>query len=243
MTPLDQAHRQMEENPDQPAPRLRFYERLVATELFTVLDAIPEGDSISPRTFSVEAQNYVLVFDLAERLVEFTSARTPFAAMPGRDLVALLAGQGIGLGVNLGLASSAILIPPDAVEWLQGLLANEATGTSDVPRGFHRPVLANDDLVAAIGRKLAVMVGLANSAHLVGVTYENGRRGLLLGFIGARLQARSALTAAVNEVISFYGREATVDVGFFDGSERTCERMQDVGIRIDIPEPAGGWPD
>ena len=74
MTPLDHAHAAMEAAPAYDAARLRFYDRLAASELFLLLEAEAEGDRIRPQVFPVEGQSFVLVFDREDRLTEFVGA-------------------------------------------------------------------------------------------------------------------------------------------------------------------------
>ena len=117
MTDLDNAHAAMQAAPDDDAGRLRFYERLADTELFMLLDGEPDGDQITPALFEVEDQRFALVFDREERLSQFVGRVAPYAGLPGRDLVRMLTGQGIGLALNLEVAPSAMLIPAEAVDW------------------------------------------------------------------------------------------------------------------------------
>ena len=116
MTDLDQAHAAMEAAPDDDAVRLRFYERLADTELFVLLGAEAEGDQITPELFEIEDQRFTLVFDREERLSQFVGREVPCAGLPGRTLVQMLQGQGIGLAFNLEVAPSAMLIPAEAVD-------------------------------------------------------------------------------------------------------------------------------
>ena len=138
-TPLDQAHAAMEAAPDDDAVRMRFYERLADNELFLLLEAEADGDQISPRIFEPETGPCVLVFDLEERMADFVGDQAPYAALSGRGLVAMLAGQGIGMGVNLGVAPSSILIPAEAVDWLESSLRDGPETDEDTPVELRRP--------------------------------------------------------------------------------------------------------
>ena len=99
-TPLDQAHAAMEAAPEDDAARLRFFERLADSELFILLDKEPEGDRISPEIFDTGEGRFVLVFDREERLAQFANRIVPYAALSGRVIASMLAGQGVGLGVG-----------------------------------------------------------------------------------------------------------------------------------------------
>src|SRR5690606_7361742 len=100
------------------ALRLRFFERLADGEMYLLLAKEAEGGNIEPRIFDLEDGRFVLVFDLEERLAEFSGGVAPYAALPGRVVANMLKGQGIGLGVNLGVPTSQMLLPPEAMDWL-----------------------------------------------------------------------------------------------------------------------------
>ena len=121
-TALDTAHAAMSAAPEDDAARLRFYARLAEAELFVLLEREAEGEVLSPRLFDLADGPVVLVFDREERLAAFTGAPAPYAALPGRVVARMLGGQGIGLGLNLEVAPSALLLPPAAVDWLAGML-------------------------------------------------------------------------------------------------------------------------
>jgi hypothetical protein len=117
-TPIDVAHAAMIADPDDDALRLRFFDRLAEAELFLLLEREPEGDQVSPRLFDVAEGRFVLVFDREERLSGFAGDVAPYAALSGRAIAQMLAGQEIGLGLNLEVAPSSILLPDAALNWL-----------------------------------------------------------------------------------------------------------------------------
>lgn len=243
-TPLDLAHAAMEAAPEDDRARLRFYDRLAASELFLLLDAEATGDQISPRLFDLESGPVVLVFDRESRLAEFAGQIAPYAAMSGRVLVEMLAanaaqtGQGIGLGVNLEVAPSSILLPGEAVSWLHGLLQDRPEESEARPSEVRAPVGLPEVLLGALDSKLATAAGLAPFAYLVGVTYADGRHGHLLAFIDQIPGAEPALARAVHEALIFSGIEAgTLDVAFFPASDGIAPQLAKVGLRFDLPTP------
>ena len=123
-TPLDLAHAAMEAAPEDERARLRFYERLADAELFLLLSDEATGETIKPEVFELQDASFVLVFDTEERLATFVGKPAPFAALSGRMIAQMLAPSGIGMGVNLEVAPSSILIPPSAVTWLVETLDN-----------------------------------------------------------------------------------------------------------------------
>ncbi len=241
MTPLDLAHAAMEAAPEDDAARLRFFERLADSELFVLLDKEPEGDRISPDVFDTGEGQFVLVFDREERLAQFANRIVPYAALSGRVIAQMLAGQGIGLGVNLEVAPSSILIPDAAMGWLAETLAHAPGEVEAAITEVHPPRGLPEVLLTALDAKLATAGGLAKMAYLAAVTYEGGGSGHLLAFIGAKDGAESALAKAVGEALTFSGIEAgALDVGFFAASEEMSGRLARVGLRFDLPEPEQG---
>ncbi|MCF1709775.1 SseB family protein [Tabrizicola sp. J26] len=235
MTPLDQAHTEMVETGED-AARLRFYERLADGELFLLLDQEPEGETIAPRVFPLEDGPVVLVFDREERLAEFSGAPVPYAALPGRVVVRQLAGQGIGLGLNLGVAPSAFLITAEAVDWLAALLERAPAAVEARPERFVPPGNLPESLLRSLDQKLALAAGLAASAHLAGVIYDSGHRGHVLAIVGAAEGAQPALANAVGEALTFSGLDAgELDVVFLGSDDPVLGRLAPVALRFDLP--------
>lgn len=237
-TPLDLAHAAMEAAPDDDRARLAFYERLGDGELFLLLEAEAEGETIDPQTFDTGNGEIVLVFDRAERLTAFTGAAAPYAALSGRIIAQLLAGQGLGLGLNLEVAPSSFLIDAEGVTWLAQTLGHAPNEVEAKIEEVTTPAGLPETLITAIDAKLATATGLALSAYLVGVTYTGGNKGHLLGFVGAVPQAQDALAKAAGEALTFSGIEAgAMDVGFFDANDPITPRLSSVGLRFDLPQP------
>ncbi len=235
-TAIDRAHDAMQADAGDDAARLRFYERLADAELFLLLEAEAEGDRIEPRTFDVEEARVVLVFDREDRLTDFVGQSAPYAALSGRAIARMLAGQGIGLGLNLGVARSSILIPAGAVDWLAATLGAGPAVVDARPVEIRGPHGLPEDLLAALDAKLAAAAGLAGMAYLVAVTYAPARPGHLLAFIDAVAGAEAALGQAVGEALIFSGIEAgELDVGFFAAGDPMTARLAKVGLRFDLP--------
>jgi hypothetical protein len=240
MTPLDLAYQAMAADEDQ---RLQFYERLADGEMFLLLEKEAEGADIRPRVFPLEDGPVVLCFDLEERLAEFAGGIAPYAALPGRVIAQQLAGQGIGLGINLGVAPSGMVLPAEAVDWLAGMLEDGPEEVEAVPEAFHAPKGVPDVLLAALDAKLARAGGLASGALLAGVTYRGGRRGHMLAFLDAVEGAQGALARAAREALAFSGLEAgEMDVAFLRTGEGAAAAMARVALRFDLPEPVRAEP-
>lgn len=238
MTPLDQAHAAMQAAPDDDAARLRFYERLADSEMFLMLSGEAEGDKISPELFETPEGRFVLVFDREERLAQFAGRAVPYAGLAGRGIVEMLAGQGIGLGVNLEVAPSSALLPAEAVSWLQDTLQNAPDEVEAAIEELLPPTGLPEVLLTALDAKLASAGGLAARAYLVSLRYQGGGQGHLLGFVGAKPDAEGALAKAVGEALTFSGIEAgALDVGFFAASDSMAASLARMGLRFDLPEP------
>lgn len=238
ITDLDAAHAAMEAAPDDDALRLRFHERLADSELFLLLTRDPLGDDVDPQMFEDEGQQFVLIFDRETRLAEFAGRVAPTVTLPGRGLVRMLAGQGIGMALNLGVAPSATLIPAEAVDWLAETLDHAPQATAARPVAFHAPKGLPEALILGFDRKLATAGGLARNAWLVGVTYADNTRGHMLAFMGALPEAEAALAAAAGEALTFSGIEAgAMDVTFIADGHPVGGQLARVGLRFDLPEP------
>ncbi|WP_138467969.1 SseB family protein [Poseidonocella sp. HB161398] len=237
LTPLDRAHARMDSAPEDDAARLRFYDTLGSSELFLLLDREAEGDRITPRVFDLENGQIVLVFDREARLAEFAGGIAPYAGMSGRVLVEMLAGQGIGLGVNLDVAPSAIVLLPEAVDWLDAQLKHRPEEGEARPSEVRAPAGLPEALIEGLDGKLALAAGLADLAYLAAVTYADGRHGHLLAFVDAMPGAEPALARAVHEALIFSGLAAgEIDVAFFPSSDGIAPQLAKVGLRFDLPK-------
>jgi len=238
-TQLDHAHAQMEADGANDTARLRYYERLSDSELFLLLTEEAQGDQLSPEVFDLGDAAFVLVFDREERLGQFVGKPAPYSAISGRALAQMLAGQGVGLGVNLEVAPSQMLIPPEAVTWLAETLGHAPQEMEAQAEQFLPPAGIPEALLPALDTKLAMAGGLAKGAYLAGVRYKGGAQGHMLGFVGAAPGAETALAKAVSEALTFSGLEAgSLDVSFFELSNPAAAALAKVGLRFDLPEAA-----
>ena len=236
MTPLDQAHAAMEAAPENDAARLAFYGLFAATELFLLLADETDGDSVTPALFEVEGAHYLLAFDLEERLSAFTGEITPYAALPGRGLVHMVEGQGIGIAFNAEMPS-AVLIPPEAVDWLAKTLSEEPEQAEARPTSISAPRNVPQSLLAALDQRLAAARGLAAQAYLAAVDYDIGAKGHLLAVVDATPGAEKAIANAVNEALTFSGIEAGwLDVTFLASTDPALAPFARAGLRFDLPQ-------
>lgn len=233
-TDLDRAQAAMDASDDA---RLRFYEVLADCDLYILLDGEPEGDSVRPSLFKVEGADYVLAFDAEERLSAFVGRAAPYAGLPGRALAQMMAGQGIGLALNLQVARSEMLIPAEAVDWLAATLDHAPQQAEARLTGVSRPDRLPEAVLESLDRKLSRCAGLADHALLVAADYADGAKGHVLAFVDAPETAQAALAHAAGEALTFSGIEAGVmDVMFVNRGDAVADRLARVGLRFDLPE-------
>ena len=236
-TPLDAAHAAMMAAPENDTARLRFYERMADADLYLLLEADPDGDQIVPRVLETGGAQYLLAFDRAERLAQYAGEAAAHVVLAGRDVAAMLAGQPLGIALNIDVAPSAILLPETAVAWLCETLNHSAAEVEAKIKSLLPPKGLPESLIAAIDAKFATATGMAANAWLVGVIYEGGGRGHLLAFVDALPRAQDALVRAASEALTFSGIEAgAMDVGFFNHSDPIVAKLMKTGLRFDLPE-------
>lgn len=237
-TPLDLAFAATEAAPDDIPTRLRYYARLTEGELFLLLEREAQGDTLDPKVFDLEDGPIVLAFDREDRLTEFTGLPAPYAALPGRVVVEMLAGSNMGLGLNLGVAPSGRVFPPEILTWLAQTLSERPEELENRVTVFHAPRGLPEALLTALDARLARMEGLAALAYLVGTEYEGGARGHMLAFVEPAPGAESALARAVQGALGFSGVEAgQLDVTFLPADDPRAAELARVGLRFDLPQP------
>lgn len=237
-TLLDRAWADCEAEPEDGALRLRYYARLVEAEIILLLETEATGEDIRPKVFDLEDGPIVLVFDTESRLTEFTGLPAPYAAVPGRALVEMLAGKGLGVGLNLGVAPSSRLLPPEILDWLAQTLSERPEELTSRLAALHPPKGLPEALLVALDQRLARMEGLAQMAYLVGTEDDNGARGHLLAIIEAAPGAEATLARAVQGALSFSGVEAgMLDVTFLSADDSRAAECARLGLRFDLPRP------
>lgn len=237
-TALDLAFAAMEAEPDDDAARLRFHALLADSELIVLLQPDLPDDTVTPLIFDLEAGQFLMAFDTEERLAAFTDAPSGYAALPGRVIVDRLAGQGIGIGLNLGVAPSSFLMGPDAVDWLAATLTQLPGTTEAAITALQKPVAVPGIVLAALATRLTAMSGLASGAALASVTYADGRRGHLLTLRDALPESQAGLAKAIGEALTFSGVEAgEIDVAFVATGDTLDRRITVAGMAFDIPAP------
>ncbi len=235
-TPIDAAFRAQAADPEDEGARRRFQERLLDAELLLLLEEEPgDGDRLRPRVFDLEEGSFVLAFDRDDRLAAFFDAPVPFAALSGRRLVELLAGAGLGLGLNLGEAPSATLLPAGAIDWMAefGAAAPEPAAP---PREISAPRV-EPRLIAALDPKLAAMAPVIGAAYLVTALFEGGAARPMLALVGVPEAARPGVAAALAEATRFGALETGLDVAFPEADAPAMDAIRRLGLEFELPRP------
>jgi hypothetical protein len=235
-TPYDAAHRALQQDPESDAARLRFHERMLDAELLVLLADEAAGDSLKPAIYEVADGSFALAFDRDDRMAEFVGGAAPFVALSGRHLVALLAGKGIGIAMNLG-ADSAALLPPPAVDWMADMVAGLPEAEEAHVAAVRAPSALPEPLLDALGIKLAAMSELVTGAHLVEARHGEAF-GLMLVLSGVPALAREGVVQAVAEAVRFAGVDTSLDVTFLDPDDPGFEAVARAGVAFDLSAPS-----
>lgn len=233
-TALDAAHGAMTDAPDDDAARLRYFGVLADAALWLILEHEADGMAFAPRVFPLSDFPVVLAFDTPDRLAQVAGAAVPYAELPGRVIVQALAGQGVGIGLNTGAEAPSFLLPPDAVDWLAGMVqvapeVGVARLVAFGPPGALPPVLAE-----GLAARLSQAAGLAEAAVLGIADLAGGGRRLTLALVGAAAGAEPALARMVAEAVAFSGLETGVlDVVFLPSGAAGLG----AGLRLDMTPP------
>ncbi|MEM1360527.1 MAG: SseB family protein [Pseudomonadota bacterium] len=239
VTQLDVAQAKMAEKPDDEVSRLAYYGALADTELWVLLDKEPEDGQITPKLVPTGEGNFVMAFDSEERLADFARAPVPHLALPGRALIGFIAGQGVGLGVNVGVAPSETLLSSDTLAWLAPQLAQQPEELSpDRPVDFCPPSDLPEDLRNRLTARLAIGAGIARYAYLAGTVDATGQSGTLLAVVGALPGAETALAKAIAECVQFFSeQDREFKLAFLAENDPMIRHLEPVAHKIVFPEP------
>jgi hypothetical protein len=239
-TPLDRAHRAMEVAPEDTAVRLAYYAALARSELVLWLEAEPGpgATGLSPRLLPLDEGPVALAFDGEVRLAAVAGSPVPYAALPGRVVLARLAGQGVGLGVNLG-AGGAFLMDAAAVDWAADVLLRAArvAPASAVPLALRAPDALPAGLTAALAASLGPVAAGAE-VWLALAEDAGGTRRPLVAVTGLPAAEVPALAQALAEAMAFAGgAEAAADLAVLAPDDPQLARLRRLGLRLDAETP------
>ena len=204
MTPLDRAFAAFGE--DEVGRRV-VYATLAATPLVVALERPADGDRIEPLVLETGEGQFALAFDSEERLGGFLPRGTDYAVVPGRGLIGMLAGAGLGLGVNLEVAPSALLLSAEDLGWIVAEAAGgEARAVAQVDPGVGD---APGVLVEALALRAGELEGMCS-----GLCPVVDEQGVLVVALDVPAGAKAALLAGMAELAGMLGLAGGIGVVF-----------------------------
>jgi translation initiation factor IF-1 len=233
-TPLDRAHAAMAEGGEE--ARRAYHARLADTPLWLWLAAEADGDAVEPRVFALSGGPVLLAFDTEERLAEAAGAAVPHAVLPGRAAARAMSGRGLALGVNLGAAAPAYLMPPEGVDWLAAQVAAQPQAAAGRPAAVQAPAPLPPALMRALADRLDGAGAAARAAWLVAAGAEGALRATVV-FSGTAPGVAPALARAVAEAVAFAGDAGGLDAAFPPPGDPLIAAAARVGLALPLTAP------
>lgn len=157
------------------AAAARFIDVLLSEPLICPIweddpDGIAPDAPFTPKLIELDGTETFTLFDREERMAEAITEPTAFVALPGRAFVALAAQRGAQIALNRGVAPSATLLAPEALEALTDLIraTEEAAEETELGGGFEvlSPGETPPALLNALAARLTVAKALIAEAWL-----------------------------------------------------------------------------
>ncbi len=228
-TPLDIAFARFEADPENETLRRAYFAAIMRSELQLLLNAEPD-QTLDPVLIEDNGHTYALGFDTADRLASFTETTAPSAILAGRDALDILSPARLGLGLNLGVAASAYMLPKEALDWLV-TVGKEAKIATPIGDTFALPH-AEQEFLEALDMFLAGLAGQATTAHFAQLPPSTP----VLMFSGHPEIAKSALTKATAEFFAILGA-APVAVMFEEDLDDP-DALRGAGLTFTLPKLA-----
>jgi hypothetical protein len=235
ITKLDELKELADGTDNDDKSRFLFYEALLDTELYLLLEKEIEGGIACPNLVETPEDKYALVFDTISRLVDFTGNSSPYLALTGRMVLPMLKEQNLGLGLNLNLAvSSEILLSSNDIDWLQNIVEQSPKRLSDKITKFSKPsipfVVRN-----SLNNKLSYLSKFVPEAWIVEVIYKSGYKSQLIVFVDINQKMHAVIARAVNEVVNFtLYDEKPIDVIFLNVDSPNLKKIRKIGISLNF---------
>ena len=215
--------------------RFFFYEALIDTELYLLLEKELEGGVVCPKLIETSDDKYAIVFDTISRLVEFTGYSSPYIALTGRMAIPMLKEQKLGLGLNLNLAvPSEILLSSSDINWLQNIVEQLPEKLNEKITKFSEPSIPVSvrDLLHKKLKYLSEFVAEVWSTEAV---YESGYKSQIITFVDVNAQMHGAIAKAVNEALTFISHESSsIDVIFLKSESLDVKKIRKVGVSFNF---------
>lgn len=244
-TALDRAWAQANDETAGDGGMSRYYDTFAATELFLLIDpASLEGATTpQPALFPVEDIDTALVFDTEERLAAFMEDGAAHLTLSGRAVIEMFAGKNVQLGVNLGDAPSATILPTAAVDWAASALRQPIEAALDQAVTLTLPRGVLPTLLTALDAKLAGMGAVVAEAWLCGTGGGRRSEGLVLCLVMRVEDAEQAAVAALAETARFAGGDkAAFDIAVLAPDDARLASARKVGLGFEPQAPAAPEP-
>lgn len=242
-TAIDRAWAAAEAPDAGDAEAARFWEVFAGAELHLVIDpaSLDEDGPPKPLTFPVEGAETALVFDTEARMAAFMEEGAAHLTLSGRAVVAMFAGTGAQLGLNLGDAPSATVLPASALDWASAALGQPIEAETAADAALAAPRGATPDLLQRIDARLAGMAAAVAEAWLCGLgAGRPGEAAPLILCVALRTpEAERPVVAALAETARFAGGErAAFDIAVIGAEDPRMAAARKVGLGFEPADPA-----
>lgn len=139
MTPLDQALKDLHDDPESIDNRHHFYSLFLQTDFFVPIFDQENGGMAKgagepeepkqalPLIMESDGANFMMLFDQAERVTAWADEEVKCLSIPGYVVIAM-ATEGLHLAMNVGCDHSKQFIP-DEITWLKKVV-EQSTGSA-----------------------------------------------------------------------------------------------------------------
>ena len=235
ITKLDELKKLADGSGHSGKSRFFFYEALIDTELYLLLEKELEGGVACPKLIETSEDKYALVFDTIARLVDFTEDSSPYLALTGRMVLPMLKEQKLGLGLNLNLAvPSEILLSSRDIDWLQNIVEQAPERLDEKITAFSKPSIpfvVRDSL----HKKLRYLSDFVTEAWTAEAIYLSGHKSQVIVFVDVNPLMHAALAKAVNEVLTFIPHDdKLIDVIFLKVDSAYLKKIRKVGASVNF---------
>ena len=233
ITKLDELKKLADGSGHSGKSRFFFYEALIDTELYLLLEKELEGGVACPKLIETSEDKYALVFDTIARLVDFTEDSSPYLALTGRMVLPMLKEQKLGLGLNLNLAvPSEILLSSHDIDWLQNIVEQAPERLHDKVTAFSKPSIPFE-VRDALNKKLRYLSDFVAEAWTAEAKYLNGHKSQVIVFVDVNPMMHGAVAKAVNEALTFISQaDKLIDVIFLKVDNSVLKKIKKVGTSV-----------
>lgn len=157
------------------------------------------GAPVRPMLLPLDSGPTALGFDSEARMAAFIDRPTDRAVLPGADLAAALAGQGVALALNPGTPGAETVLDPEALAWVAAHFGAEVATAQSAGARLRSPRAPEPALLEALAQRLAELGPAVAEAWLCAL-HQNGADELVLIL-------RSTVTAP--EIVEEFARDLT----------------------------------